>query len=833
MKLDTDNWQLLQDLFHLAEVTPEADREHVLAEKCPDEVIRRRAMKIFDSSRIDGSQETPTPPSALAPDLNGKIGPYTLIRHLGTGGIGAVYLVERMVGGALQRSALKVLAPHSAGPSFIERFHREQHILASLDHPNITRMLDAGLTERGQPYLGMEYVDGAHLDDYCDTRKLGITERLKLFLRVCDAVAYAHRTLVVHLDLKPSNILVTADGTVKLLDFGTSKLIQSDSLLTTTIMATPAYASPEQLRNEPITTSCDIYALGGILFELLAGVRPASRASVAAMIERAIREQEPERLQDAVTSASAEQRGLSMTRLRQMLTGDLATIAQKCLRPRPKDRYPSIDALSGDIQRYLGGRPVLARPQTTLYRLGKFVRRNRGVLAATLLVVIALLASLGYAAWRQQQALREGQRALRMQTFMYRLFKLANSDYTGKPAATVPEFLELGVKTLPEYIKNPADLRAAQISLAESMYTNGDLESAQKVFTQTMASAKAAGDVEAETESKAYAGCIAFKLGQTEQGKALTADALRLSRMPGVSPAIQVRSAICYAYNRDNLWHFTDEDLALLRFAAQKAREANLPPHEKAEAIYNLATDLESRMKPNEAEPLYYEALKIYSEDPLALCEQSAVYGSLAYLSDLRGKTQESLPLYQRSLDGYKACSGADSRDAISQIAFMSGALMELGRVKEAVPLLEGALPAWRRAQGSGQSIEELPMYLSQAYVEVGRFKEADAICEQMTASEEGKFEPNSRHVGAMHLVWARALAGEHRYKEALPHAEIAARILTDTAVPAEIPYNNKAREVLLEIQSKLTPGSGKKSTSTSKPESGTAASKGSDETGY
>lgn len=168
----------------------------------------------------------------------GKIGPYTLIKHVGTGGIGAVYLVERLTGGVLQRSALKVLAPHSAGPSFIERFHREQHILASLDHPNITRMLDAGLSDRGQPYLVMEYVDGVQLDVFCDTHKLGIPERLQLFLRVCDAIAYAHRNLIVHLDLKPSNILVTADGVVKLLDFGTSKLIQPDSLLTTTVMAT-------------------------------------------------------------------------------------------------------------------------------------------------------------------------------------------------------------------------------------------------------------------------------------------------------------------------------------------------------------------------------------------------------------------------------------------------------------------------------------------------------------------------------------------------------------------------------------------------------------------
>ena len=168
MTKDAENWQLLQDLFHLAEVTPEAVREHVLTEKCPDEELRRRVMNIFDAANIEDEVATSTATAALdaahVGTVSGKIGPYTLIRHLGTGGIGAVYLVERMVGGALQRSALKVLAPHSAGPSFIERFHREQHILASLDHPNITRMLDAGLSDRGQPYLVMEYVDGVHLD---------------------------------------------------------------------------------------------------------------------------------------------------------------------------------------------------------------------------------------------------------------------------------------------------------------------------------------------------------------------------------------------------------------------------------------------------------------------------------------------------------------------------------------------------------------------------------------------------------------------------------------------------------------------------------------------
>jgi serine/threonine-protein kinase len=808
MTKEADNWQLLQDLFHLAEATPEADRERVLAEKCPDEELRRRAMEIFNASSIAEAEAAQTASPAQAQShsqyLAGKIGPYTLIRHLGTGGIGAVYLVERMVGGALQRTALKMLAPHSAGPSFIERFHREQHILASLDHPNITRMLDAGLSDRGQPYLVMEYVDGTHLDAYCDAHTLGIDERLQLFLRVCDAVAYAHRNLIVHLDLKPSNILVTSDATVKLLDFGTSKLIQPDSLLTTTVMATPAYASPEQLRNEPVTTSCDIYALGGILFELLAGSRPGHSASVAAMIERAIKEQEPERLPDAVTVAAAQHRGLSEARLRQILTGDLATIVQKCLNPRPKDRYATIDSLTGDIQRYLDGRPVLARPQTTLYRLGKYVRRNRAGVAASLLVSLALLASLGYGEWRQRQALREGQRALRMQTFLYSLFKLANSNYTGKPAATVPEFLELGVKMLPDYIKDPGDLREAQMGLAESMYENGDLDSAQKVLTQTTASAKAADDIPAEAESEAFSGNIAYLQGHMDEGAALTSRALELSRKPGVLPAVRVWSAIFYAWNRDNNGYRTDENVRLLQFAVKESQDNNLSPRETADAIYTLGEDLELRGRLDEAEQAFNKALLVYDKDPAALCEQSEVFGDLAFLDEARGDVPASVPLYQRAYDGYTKCSGAESRGALTEQEYWAGALMKLGRANEALSMMESAMPTWRKMLGSSPDLAEPLYFLSKAYVDTGRFEEGEKAAEELVAVQEGRVAPTDRRIGASHLIWARALAGQHRFEEALPHAEIADKLLANPISPGAKQMTAQAHQVLIDIQSKL-----------------------------
>jgi eukaryotic-like serine/threonine-protein kinase len=801
MPVDSENWDKLQELFHLASTAREEDRERVLAEACPDPQLRALAMEILDAGDLPiDDDERPAPVA-----LSGKIGSYTLLRLLGSGGIGSVYLVERNVSGTALRAALKVLAPHAAGPQFVERFHREEKILASLDHPNITRMLDAGITETEQPYLVMEYVEGTHLDTYCDTRTLGIRARLELFLHICDAVGYAHRNLVLHLDLKPSNILVTSDGTVKLLDFGTSKLIQSDSLMTSIVLATPAYASPEQLRNEALTTACDIYSLGVILFELLSGGRPGGKASAAVMMERAITEREPEKLTGAVTNEAAERRGLTEHKLRQLLRGDLATIVAKCLSPRPRDRYATLDALAVDLQRYLHGHPVLARPQTTLYLAGKFFRRRQKAVIAAVVFAIALVAALAYAGWRQEQAVLEGQRALRMQTFLYRLLYLANSNYTGKPTFTVPDFLELGVKILPDYIRNPADLRKAQMSLAESMYENNDLDGAKRVFTQVIASAKAAGDYDTEAESEATCGDVAYLQGDSEQGLALTTHALELSRKPGASKSVKIWSKVYYASNRERLGFRTDDNLRLLQDAAKEARDSNvLPPHETADVLYSLGWDLKGRERYAEAEPVFEQALAIYAEDPQAQCDQSAVYGELAFLKDSRGDVAGSLSQYRKAFEGLKSCSGENSRGALEQQDRMAGALIKLGRAKEALPMLQSAMPAWRKTAGSSPDLAEPLFYLTRAYVAVGDFSEAEKSAQELYAVQAGKVSPTDRRLGSAQLFWAQALAGEHREREALPHAEEAAKLLTNGSSIDSQEIDSEARELLAGLRSKL-----------------------------
>ena len=425
MNADARYWQDLQSLFHLLRDVPPQERERVLADECTNPGLRARVRALLQASDEETRACAPKPAEE---EKFRRIGPYFVIQCLGSGGAGTVYLVEREVVGIRQKAALKMLYPAAVEVSFVDRFQREQRILASLDHPNIVRMLDAGFDEEGRPYLVMEYVAGRQLDRLCDERKLTIEDRLRLFLKVCDAVAYAHRSLVVHLDLKPSNILVTAEGAPKLLDFGTSKLFEAGGQLTTTVPLTPAYASPEQLRNEPVTTACDVYSLGVILYELLAGRRPAGESSLAVLIESAVQEREPAPLTHALTPEAAQNRGVSENRLRSLLAGDLSTMVRKCLSPRPRERYASVSILCEDIERYLDGRPVLAQKQSAVYHLKKFLRRNKSKALTLSLLLFAVAGSLVYALVQQQRAIQEGARAARTQAFMSQLFRLANSN---------------------------------------------------------------------------------------------------------------------------------------------------------------------------------------------------------------------------------------------------------------------------------------------------------------------------------------------------------------------------------------------------------------------
>jgi non-specific serine/threonine protein kinase/serine/threonine-protein kinase len=334
-------------------------------------------------------------------DLSGeRVGPYELLRRIGKGGMGSVYAARRVDHEFRRTVAVKLVKPGMETEEIVQRFRNERQVLAGLNHPNIARLLDGG-SEEGVPYLVMEYVEGTQIDTYCAAHRLSVKERLNLFLSVCSAVQYAHQSLVVHRDLKPSNILVTADGTPKLLDFGIAKVLSpelGDQAMTKASERpmTPEYASPEQVRGEPVTTGSDVYALGILLYQLLTDVHPLRRLYEKHGFERAVLELDPEppsvaaRLRTPLNGSVTEG---SVDKLVRRLSGDLDAIIMMALRKEPQRRYASVQHLADDIHRHLQGLPVKAHRDSFSYRAQKFVRRNSASVAAAAVIAVALATS--------------------------------------------------------------------------------------------------------------------------------------------------------------------------------------------------------------------------------------------------------------------------------------------------------------------------------------------------------------------------------------------------------------------------------------------------------
>lgn len=421
-------WSRVKELFQAALEREPAVRTAFLEEACEgDELVRREvesllaSLDIADSALADWAELSEIEPlEVLGGTLaDQRVGPYQIQHRIGHGGMAAVYMGTRADDQYSKRVAIKVVTPGLDAEDVVRRFRNERQTLAALDHPNIVKLLDGGTTDGGLPYLVMDYVEGVPIDEYCDSHRLSITERLYLFRTVCAAVTYAHQRLIIHRDLKPSNILVTPDGVPKLLDFGISKLLNPEISAQTMVVTaaglrlmTPEYASPEQVKGEPLTNATDIYSLGVMLYELLTGHRPYHlRQYTVGQIERVICETEPLKPSTAVTRVEPEtsvngKRRAALTpelvsrtreggseKLRRRLRGDLDTMVLKALRKEPQRRYASVYDFSEDIRRHLEGLPVAARRSTIAYRASKFVRRHKesGVVAIILLTLTVAL----------------------------------------------------------------------------------------------------------------------------------------------------------------------------------------------------------------------------------------------------------------------------------------------------------------------------------------------------------------------------------------------------------------------------------------------------------
>ncbi|MEM6336945.1 MAG: serine/threonine-protein kinase [Bacteroidota bacterium] len=718
------NWARVQALFREAlDLESNDERQAFLDEACAgDDELRREVEALLeadsrDFSLLDGAAIDAVGLDDLLSQEGQQVGPYRLIREIGRGGMGAVYLAERADGQFEQQVALKLIKRGMDSDQILRRFESERQILARLQHPNIARLLDGGLTDDGRPYFAMEFVDGQPIDAYCDANRLPIDDRLALFVTVCKAVLYAHGQLIVHRDLKPENILIAEDEDgrpqVKLLDFGIAKLLETDQPgLTRTGMAvmTPAYASPEQVRGHAVSTSTDIYSLGVVLYELLTGVRPyeidsANPAAAAQVIDTT----EPARPSTAVSeSATADaslSRGTQPASLRRRLSGDLDVICLKTLRKEPERRYDSVGSLMDDVQRHLDGLPVTARADTVGYRVRKFVGRHRAGVgaAAAAFVVIAALVSF-YTVQLQQErdrAQQEAETAEQVVSFMQTLFESNEPGQAMGDTLTVVEVMSTGAERLQTELTDQPAVRARLMDVVASVYRKmRRADDAEPLLRTAIADWRSLGQ-SGEIGLAASLNQMGWAYGQQmKQDSALVAyeEAIEIRRRrlgpdhPDVAELLN-NTALIYLQTGD---YPRAEELLREALAAEENME-DVDPKGRGGKLFNLAYILHYDGR-QEAEATYLESIdnliEGYGPD-----HPNAVFARQA-LSDFyadNGDLEKADSLLQIVLEEGSRIMGKESLDYAFTLSDLGRIRSEQGKTQEAQELHEEAIRLIKR----------------------------------------------------------------------------------------------------------------------------------------
>jgi tRNA A-37 threonylcarbamoyl transferase component Bud32/tetratricopeptide (TPR) repeat protein len=492
-------------------------------------------------------------PAAAGWAAGRRVGPYRLVRPLGEGGMAEVWLADRDDGILKRRVAVKLPYPRPGRESFAVRFERERNILATLRHPHIAGLFDAGVTRDGQAWLALEYVEGQTIAAYCDERRLPLRERVQLFRQVLLAVQHAHANLVIHRDLKPANILVTAQGEARLLDFGIAKLLEAegDAIAETELTReagralTLRYASPEQLTGLPLTTACDVYALGVVFYELMCGERPYERADSASSLERAILEVDPRApSRRHLLVASAQARATTPKGLRRQLAPELDAIALRCLAKKPAARYSSVDALLADVDRWLNGEAVLARSPGAWYRLRKFAARHRLGVGLGAAAIVSLAVTAGVAVVLGLQAREESARAGAARDFMLSLFKQADREKSRGADVTAREILSIGRNDLLQRLADQPRLQGELLMGIGSIQRDmGEYFDADKTFEDAARVYAALGMPRDEAMARASHANVAVRMGHPERAKRLLDEAQRVRGLPSSDHELNARLA--------------------------------------------------------------------------------------------------------------------------------------------------------------------------------------------------------------------------------------------------------------------------------------------------
>jgi serine/threonine protein kinase/tetratricopeptide (TPR) repeat protein len=646
-----------------------------------------------------------------------RIGAWRIIREIGRGGMGVVYLAERADGDFDQQVALKVIRRGLDSDEILSRFRRERQILARLQHPAIATLVDGGVSADGRPYFAMQRVDGQPITTYADAARATIDERLRLMLAACAAVQHAHANLVVHRDLKPSNILVTADGQVKLLDFGIAQMVTEEGSADPTALTrvgqramTFDYASPEQIRGEAATTATDIYGLGLVLYDLLAGRRAHGGTSGSLKDrERDVLDRdvvEPSRTvadgSDIGTHEIALKRGATVDRLRRRLRGDLDTIVRTALHRDPARRYPSVEAFARDVDRHLGGLPIAARPDAFAYRASKFVARHRVGVGITAIVAVVLIGALAVTLWQARLAAREARKARAVTEFLTSIFTVSDPSESRGAAVTAREILDQGARRIETELRDQPELQADMFGIVGDVYRNiGILEPSGKLLQRALERKRelyGAGDPRTAAATERWARWLWDK-GDYKAAEQTLRDTLALQRRllgpsdPAISVTLTTLASVASEANKN------DEALALHREALAIDRSLHGERHATvATDLGNIAAVLTRIDRFDEAEPLYRQALAMRREvlAPGHPDIATTMHG-LALTLSRRGDAKTAVPMFEEVLALQRQVYGPNHWEIAQTLDNLALGLERTGRLTDAVAAARDALEVRRQ----------------------------------------------------------------------------------------------------------------------------------------
>lgn len=761
-----NNWPQVKEIIAAALEVGDGEREAFLNEQCAgDPELRAEVDSLLSAhEELDGFIEQPVfkVDSVFVdePDRSGRrFGNYQIVRQIGAGGMGAVFLAERIDGEFEQRVAVKIIRQALAETELINRFKRERQILASLNHPSIARLLDGGVANDGTPFLVMEFVEGEAITKSAEQNKLNLEARLRLFLEVCAAVAYAHRNLVIHRDLKPNNIFVDREGQAKLLDFGLAKLtepnandsgssdrLDSEEFTQTAFRAlTPAYASPEQIKGSAITTASDIYSLGVVLYELLTGCRPFHfEGKSLEEVIRAVTVAEPP-LPSSVSGGKSSQPNAK-------LRGDLDNIILMALRKEPERRYRSVEKFADDIDRYLKGLPVAARKNSPRYRAGKFVKRNKFAVAAAALIILSLVGGIFATSWQARQAKREKVKAEKISAFLEQTLRYSNAVQSSLkkngPEATVSEAVDEAARRLDggEFDDTPEVKAELERTIASIYFTQSKFPLARKHLEQNM----------------------------------LLLDALYGQQDPRFISSGVLRAGLLFAQGE-----LAQAEQTYRRFfplLRQEYRRGNITVVTLAEAANNFAYLRRTQGDSKEAEMLFRETLEYFPLLPRdALDSVATTRSTLASTLSDQGRFDEAVETARVAVDEYRQRGDVGSTNYGFSLTIFGGFLAEKGHFAEADASLQEAEAIFRRLVPPG-SLWVGDNYRQQAnsLLLQGRFALAQTRADQAIKIYQAFGKHYDQYPTAL-IIKGLALTKQGHAAEAEPLLREALKVRTDS----------------------------------------------------